>query len=252
MRLWLALVMLFAAPAAWGESIVAGLSHASVAITADFTGEEILVYGAIKREAPPPTDAPLEVIVTVEGPKTQVEVRRKARVFGIWTNTDSVTVGHAPSFYAVAATGPLEKILSETENLRHGISIPRAIRAVGISHEAPDAPAFLDALIRIRTETGSYSRADHGVALTEDTLFRTDIRLPANLTEGLYRVRLFILRGGRVIDWQEQTIPVQKAGLERWIFNLSRDQPLLYGLLSLLLAVVAGWGASAVAQMMRR
>lgn len=244
------LIVLMLAGPARAETIVAGLSHASVAITADFTGEEILVYGAVKREAPAP-EGRLDVIVTVEGPARSVIVRRKAKQYGIWVNSEAVTIGRAPSFYAIAATGPLEAILTETENLRHKITIPSAIRAVGISAEAADSPNFIEALIRIRIEDERYFMDDHGVTLTEETLFRTDVRLPANLTEGDYRVRLFLLRNGLVVDRQEQVIPVEKAGFERWIFNLSREAPLAYGLLSLVMAVVAGWGASAAFRLLR-
>ena len=85
----LALLMALALPAAAQEQIVAGMSQNRVSITADFDGSEILIYGAVKRDTPPPTGAPLEVIVTVEGPSTPVSVRRKGRVAGIWVNTDS-------------------------------------------------------------------------------------------------------------------------------------------------------------------
>lgn len=246
---WLLLALLFALPAR-AETIVAGLSHASVAITADFTGEEILVFGAVKREAPAP-EGPLDVIVTVEGPAAPVIVRRKDRQFGIWANAAAVRIDRAPSFYAIAATGPLDAILSETDNLRHQIAIPKAIRAVGISAEAEGSPAFLDALIRIRQAEGRYALAESGVVLSQDTLFRADVRLPSNLTEGDYRVRLFLLRGGRVVDWQEQAIPVEKAGFERWVATLARDAPLVYGLLSLIMAVAAGWGAAAAFRLIR-
>lgn len=232
------------------ETIVAGLSHASVAITADFTGEEILVYGAVKREAPAP-QGPLHVIVTVEGPAAPVVVRRKARQFGIWANSEAVRIDRAPTFYAIAATGPLSAILSETDNLRHQIAIPKAIRAVGIAAEAADSPAFLEALIRIRAAEGRYALAEAGVELTQDTLFRADVRLPANLTEGEYRVRMFLLRDGRVVARQEQAIPVAKAGFERWVANLAREAPLVYGLLSLVMAVAAGWGAAAAFRLIR-
>ncbi len=87
--------------------------------------------------------------------------------------------------------------------------------------------------------------------LTDDTLFRADVVLPANLTEGEYKVRLFLLRGGRVVAEQERLIGVRKEGLERFIFNLSREQPLIYGLLSLALAALAGWGASAAFRLFR-
>ena len=75
--------------------------------------------------------------------------------------------------------------------------------------------------------------------------------LPANLIEGEYRVRLFLTRGGRVIDAQDQVIEVQKQGLERFVNRLSKSQPLIYGLISLAMAVAAGWGASTLFRFFR-
>lgn len=247
-----ALILLaLALPAFAQEQIVAGMSQNRVSITADFDGSEILIYGAVKRDAPAPQGAPLEVIVTVEGPSTPVAVRRKGRVAGIWVNNASVNIDSAPSFYAVATTGPLNHILSDTDNLRYGITIERVIRAIGIAAEADKAGEFILALLRVRTNEGRYRVLEGKVELTEDTLFRTDVVLPANLTEGEYKVRLFLLRDKRVIASQERVIGVRKEGLERFIFNLAQEQPLIYGLVSLVLAGIAGWGASAAFRLIR-
>lgn len=237
-------------PVAAQESIVSGLSQNRVSITADFDGSEILVYGAVKRDSPAPAGA-LEVIVTVEGPSMPLTVRRKGRVAGIWVNNASVTVDSAPSFYAVATSGPLTHILDATDNLRHSITIDRLIRAVGITAEADAADDFIKALMRVRTADGRYRLLEGRVELTEETLFRTDIVLPANLTEGEYKVRLFLLRGGKVVTMQERLIGVRKEGLERLIFNMAQEQPLAYGLLSLVLAALSGWAASAAFRLMR-
>lgn len=233
------------------EKIVAGLSQNRVSITADFDGSEILVYGAVRRDSPPP-DGRLDVIVTVEGPETPLVVRRKDRVWGIWINNASVEVDSAPSFYAVATTGHLHEILSATENLRQGITIDRVIRAVGITAEADQSGAFVEALLRVRGGENRYRLMENWVQFTEQTLFRTDIVLPANLTEGIYKVRLYLLREGKVVDSQERQITVRKAGLERFIYNMAMEQPLLYGLISLALAALSGWLASAAFQLIRR
>lgn len=240
-----------AGPALADESIVTGLSQNRVSITADFVGSEILVYGAVKRDAPAPEGSPLEVIVTVEGPAAPVTVRRKERVAGIWINNASIRVDSAPSFFAIATTGPLNHILSDTENLRFDITIERVIRAVGITAEADKAGEFLLALLRVRTQEDRYRVLEGKVELTEDTLFRTDVELPANLIEGEYKVRIFLLRDQKVIAHQERLVGVRKVGLERFIFNLAHEQPLIYGLLSLVLAAVAGWVASTAFRLMR-
>ncbi|MDQ2065922.1 TIGR02186 family protein [Xinfangfangia sp. CPCC 101601] len=233
------------------ETIVAGLSQNRVAITADFDGSEILVYGAVRRDSPPP-EGRLDVIVTVEGPPSSLLVRRKDRVWGIWVNHAAISVDSAPSFYAVATTGHLKDILTETENLRQGITIDRVVRAVGITAEADGAGDFVEAMLRVRRAAGTYQLLENRVQLTEQTLFRTDVVLPANLTEGIYKVRLFLLRGGAVVAQQERHIAVHKAGLERLIFTMAQEQPLIYGLLCLLMAGVSGWAASAGFRLLQR
>jgi uncharacterized protein (TIGR02186 family) len=248
----LAILSLLASPAlAEGEQIVAGLSQNAVSITANFDGSEILIYGAVKRDAPAPSDAPMEVIITVEGPSVPLTIRRKDRRAGIWINTEAVTIDSAPTFYAVATTGPMSSILKDTENLRYQITIPRVIRAVGITAEANNAADFVLAMLRLRDATGLY-RMDQGkVEFLEQTLFRTDVVLPSNLTDGEYRVRIFLTRNGRVIDTQERIIGVRKEGLERYLYNLAHEQPLISGVLAVLMAVVAGWAASAAFRLVR-
>jgi len=250
MRSLLILLALLAAPLR-AEEVVLGLSQDQVSISTNFDGSEIIIYGAIKRETPIPMAEPLQVIVTVSGPRVPVTVRRKERRLGIWVNVDSVNVDAAPSFYAVATSAPWNEVISDTEDLRHSISIPRAIRSVGAPMNVAEPQAFTDAVIRIRTENGLYALKEGAVDLRESTLFDTAIDMPANLTEGDYRTRIFLTRGGDVVSMYETSIDVRKVGLERWLFNLSRQQPLLYGLLSLAIAIAAGWGASAAFRLMR-
>lgn len=234
------------------EAIVAGLSQNRVSITADFDGSEILIYGAVKRDAPIPEGPDLHVIITVEGPSAPVTVRKKSRVAGIWLNTDSVQVGKAPAFYAVATTGPLDQVLSPEEDKARNITIPNAIHSVEEGADPAKAQDYVDSLIRIRERENQYRIDQNSVQFTQNTLFRSDVVLPANLTEGSYRVRIFLSRDGQVIDAVERRINVRKEGLERFLFNLSREEPLVYGLLSLLMAVVAGYGASAAFRLLKR
>lgn len=245
------ILLMLAGGASAQETIVSGLSQNRVSITADFDGSEILIYGAVRRETPLPEGPRLDVIITVEGPATPVTVRRKDRVAGIWLNNASVRVDSAPSFYAVASTGRLAAILSDTDNLRYRITVERAIRAVGITREAENSAEFVRAMLRVRAAEDRYRVLEQRVQLTEETLFRTDVVLPANLIEGQYKVRLFLLRGGRVVATQDRLINVRKEGLERFIFTMAHEQPLLYGLLSLLLAGLAGWGASVAFRFIR-
>jgi len=75
-----ALLALMALPLpAMAEQVVLGLRKDEVAITTNFDGSELLVFGAVKREAPIPVE-PLDVVVAIAGPSQPVVVRRLAVV----------------------------------------------------------------------------------------------------------------------------------------------------------------------------
>ncbi|CAM3159006.1 conserved hypothetical protein [Paracoccus aminovorans] len=234
------------------EQIVAGLSREDVDITTNFDGSEIIIYGAIKRERPIPRDNPLDVIVTVEGPARAVTVRHKERRLGVWVNTGRVGIGSAPSFYVVATTRPLQRILKPEQDQRFRISIPLAMRAFAGNADVPDVVPYTEAFVRLRENADMYRQDDGAVLLAEQTLFRADVRLPANLIEGFYSTRIFLLRDGAVIDSFRAPIEVRKVGLERWLYRLALDRPLIYGIMSLAIAVAAGWGASAAFRLVKR
>ena len=248
-RLALALALIalpaISQPVGAQERIVAGLSQNHVQITANFDGSSILIYGAVKRDTPDPGTPPLAVIITTEGPSAALTIRKKDRVVGIWLNRDSVNIDAAPSFYDVSTSLPLAESLSETDDLRFRVTLPHRIRAIGITGEAANSEDFVTALMRIRTAQGRFRTEENEVQLVQNTLFRADVTLPSDLVEGNYKVRMFLTRGGHVVDQKDMTIFVRKAGLERFLFNLAQEQPLIYGLISLAIAVIAGWAASA-------
>ena len=237
---------------ALAEEVVLGLSSDQVSINTNFDGSEILIFGAVKREEAIADSPRLQVIVTVAGPSRPITVRRKEKRFGIWVNIDVVEVDYAPSFYAVASSTLLGLSLSDTEDLRYKVSIPRAIRSVGAPDNIVNSRKFTDALIRIKSKSDQYQLNEGTVSVDEQTLFRTAIKLPAALTEGDYLTRIFLTRGGVVVSKYETSIFVRKVGMERWLFKLSRENALIYGFLSLAIAIAAGWGASAIFSAFRR
>ena len=87
------------------------------------------------------------MIVTISGPAGPVTVRRKDRSFGVWANRDATVIDQAPSFYAVASTGPLDEILSATENLRHRVGLRARLRD-------PDARGAVQRLLGERLRRG--------------------------------------------------------------------------------------------------
>ncbi|MEM7212157.1 MAG: TIGR02186 family protein [Pseudomonadota bacterium] len=232
-----------AAPQA-DDRVVAGLSQHNVSLTTSFTGSQLFVYGAIDADR---SGSSLDVIVAITGPDERVQVRKKERQFGIWINGQAVEIDEAPSFYAVATTGPFREVLSWTEDERHRIGLDSVIRLIDAPDwlNVSDREAYRSAIARIREEQGLYSVQEGTVKVIDETLFETRIKLPANLVEGDYQARIFLTQSGEVLDVFEDKVEVRRAGIGRWIYSSAQDWPALYGIVSILVALAAGWLASA-------
>jgi uncharacterized protein (TIGR02186 family) len=230
------------------ERVVAALSQNRVAITSGFEGLELLVYGAIA-PAGGVRDPALGVVVSIVGPPTPVTVRRKKRVAGLWINAEAESMAAVPSFHAVASTQPLASLMTAEENERWGVSV---FHAMGLEAASRPDTSFFAALIRLRREAGLYVTQPSGVIVEQDTLFSARIPLPSNIVEGVYTATVLLTREQRVIDRFETTIQVRKAGLGRIIHDAATNRPLFYGLSSIVIALMAGFGASEVFRQLRR
>lgn len=228
------------------DRVVASLSQHNVSLTTGFSGSEIFIYGAVKhtRRGPVPGDG-LDIIVTVTGPVAPVIVRKKERNFGIWTNGRPVRIDAAPSFYVVASTGGFRDTISWTDDLRYQIGPDYIIRMIDTPAWVQNRETYRLAVVRLREDKGLYSTLPNSVEVIQNTLFQTTIELPADLIEGDYTARVFLLHDKHVLDVFTDTIEVRRAPLGRFIYLAATEHAALYGLASLVVAMAAGWLASA-------
>jgi uncharacterized protein (TIGR02186 family) len=225
------------APAAF----VYDLSSRLIAITTAFAGTQVLIYGAAQV-------AGGEIAVVVRGPTRDTTVRRKSRVGPIWLNTSSLEFRAVPSFYAVAASAPLDELAGPGTLARHELGAER-LRLTPVDDAdlaAGEVEAFRAALVRTRQRSGLFSAAPGTVSFLGDTLFRTRIVFPANVPPGDYQVQVLQLTDGEVTGAQTSTLEIAKMGIEADLYDLSLHQPALYALASIVLAVSAGWAANAI------
>ncbi len=229
----------FAVPAKAADPLIADLSSREIAITTDFTGTELLLFGAIEGAHAG------DVVVVVRGPPRQEVVRRKKRVAGIWVNADSVSFREVPSFYHVASTRPLTEITTPRALTGLEIGADRLkFQRVGAARPGDDA--FRKALLRNKQRDKLYT-GDRGIIKTiGGRLFRTAVVFPTNVPTGTYSVDVHLFRGGRVVDTKTTPLDVRKVGLEADIFNFAQQQSALYGVIAILIALMAGWLAGAM------
>ena len=222
------------------QNLVADLSHHLIAITTAFVGTRVVLFGVAEGGG--------EIVVTVQGPREDLIVRRKSRVAGIWVNREGLGFRRVPAYYAVASTGPLEQIarpdvLAQLEIGTEYLDL-EPIDASGL--EISEIAAFRDALVRRKQEQDLYSREPAPINFVGEELFRTTLVFPANVPPGIYQVQVFELQDGFAADAQRSTLVVSKVGLEADIFDFAQQRAPLYGLTAIALAIVSGWLAGVI------
>lgn len=224
-------------PARAQQDLVADLSSHLVEITTGFTGADVLLFGAIEGEG--------EIVVTVTGPRSDVTVRRKARVAGVWANVESVTFANTPAFYAVAATEPLPDVASIDIRQRQEIGVENlSLRPLDAGIDAVTATAFRAGLIRNKVAAGLFADEVLPVTVLSNRLFRTRIHLPANVAIGTYTVAVYYLRDGSAVHAQTTPLVVSKTGVGADIFLFAHTNSAAYGVLAIIVAVASGWLAA--------
>ncbi len=235
------------------EQLLSGSAQNEVAINATFSGSDLFIYGAIARNRfLAQDDRPPDIVIVVRGPSSPIIVRKKARVAGVWVNAEAIRIAEAPSYYRVASTRPLRWMLTEAEDASYRITLDKAIVIAGLPTSAQDPEEFRQALIRLRRGQNLYRDDEATVTLTAGTLYHTRLRMPANIVEGDYEVLVYLIRDKRVRDVARIDLPVRKIGIERLLYTAARETPLLYGLGTLLVALIAGFGASELFRLLRR
>ena len=245
-----------AAPPVEAAAVSAALTETEVRVTSGFRGASIVLYGAIFD----PADRPSDVVVLVRGPEQPIRIARKSKVAGLWLNGRPVVFRGAPGFYMAASTRPLNEIagfaplrrlgagldhLAIAAPLEQRVETRYGVRDMVVSRLGADYLDWRRAVVRLKTEAGLYAADSAGVRFVDKNLFRAQISLPAEAPIGRYEARIILFQDGKPVSIRDRSLVVEKAGLERALYLFAKQRPWTYGLVSVMVALGAGWAASA-------
>lgn len=253
MRLTLTLLLLLTAgglgPAA-AEQLVVSLSNHRVAVTSNFVGENLVLFGTIEPDAGKTELRPsYDLVVTVTGPRQTMRTRRKERVLGIWVNVDSREFVRAPSYLAVLSNRPVAAIAAPDMLRRLQVGMDNFLLPQRIGPDIADTvrdDPFRVAFVRLENQHGLYRESGTAVTFLTPTVFRAAIPLPANVPTGNFTIDVQLFSGGEMVARTGTALEVNKAGFEQYVADAAQDYGLLYGLATGLMALLIGWFGSVV------
>ena len=221
------------------EDIVSGVSTDLIQIQSDFTGTEIVVFGAVEGAAPGTAPEDHHIVAVLRGPETQVTVRRQARFLGIWVTAEQATFTGMPGYYYLASTRPIEEMAPP--NLLRRLALGGTALGTAADVGAERQAELRAAAVRNLAREQLYGEAAGGIEFLSPSLFRARIPVPANVPPGEYHAEVYLFRSGGLVTLQSSPLFVDKTGLERRVYEFAYSASFAYGFVSVLMAIAFGW-----------
>ncbi len=242
----LAALLLPAAAHAADPRLVPDVSSRAIDIQYSFTGEELLLFGAILYPGQRLPDDRADIVVVLKGPVRPIVLREKRRVAGIWVNASSIRLRTSPGFYAIGSSRPIDKLVDERTAAIFELGLANLSMSPSGFSEAKKLERFEAGLTDLYRRSGLFVENPAAVEITEGVLYRARIPVPARVPVGTYRAETYLISRGRVLAVASRDVQIRKAGFERFVALAAQRHGFLYGLSAVFLSLVLGYGASAI------
>jgi uncharacterized protein (TIGR02186 family) len=220
----------------------AALIDEAVLVTSSFSGAKITIFGSVRAPGPGRTD----IVVAVRGPDRPAWIGERTKTAGLWVSQHRIYMDAAPTFFGIASGRPLQQIAPSDTLSLYGLTAMSQLDLSETSQNDPKRAALTQAYVAERQRQKLYVEDASAVKLLPGGLFRADIQMPDKTPPGLYTAKVMVFRNGRPAQSTLSTLVVSKVGVERALFEFSRNHPVLHGLAGIAIALFAGFVAARV------
>lgn len=241
-----AAALLIAAPAAAQRDpmLVPDVSNRQIEIKYSFTGEELLLFGAIVYPDGRAPDDRADIVVVIKGPTRPIRLREKQRVAGMWVNADSVRFASVPGFYAIASSRPVRDIVDERTAAIYELGLANlSLSPAGFEGEQ-QLRRFESGLIDLKQRQNLFAQRADAVEIAQGVLYRARLSIPAQVPVGRYTAETYLISRGRVLAVASRDIDIAKTGFDRFVANAAAHYGLLYGIVAVAISLAMGWTAN--------
>jgi hypothetical protein len=243
--------------------LTAKANHDRIEIDFGYHGSTVTVRGE--------ADAGVDLVVKISSPGGRQALKKKGRVAGLlWMNVGPLELDRAPHLYEVFSTRPLQEILSPEERFAHVIGYDALERHVELkpAASAEERAAWFREFVALQESSGLYLESFGTIATeplgsSEAVLlvdaadpppqaprgrqrYTVETAWPHRAPPGAYDVTVFAVAGGKVREQATSAVIVEQVGVVKMLASMARESAVLYALVSIGIALSAGFGVGMV------
>lgn len=223
--------------------LVPEISQHEIQVRQGFTGADLLLFGAILTPEGTRAAANYDVVVVLKGPVRSIVLREKQKVAGVWINAESAEFRSAPSFFAVASSRPVQKIVDDKTAAIYELGLEWVqLSPIGVI-DPKEQQRFAAGLVDLMRRQDLFQENGSAVKISGGVLYQARISLPSSVQTGTYTAETFAIQRGKVIASASSKVEVTKQGFERFVADAAERNSLLYGLFTVLVSIGMGWMA---------
>jgi uncharacterized protein (TIGR02186 family) len=221
------------------REIVTITTKGEVDIGLMYSGDYIHFVGGVP-------DPSADVIVKLTSTENvPLSVNRKGRVAIVWMAVKQFDVTGLPLLYKIHSTKPIDQILSKELAAELGIGYDvlkdqMKLKLVRGEAEEDDRDTVFEGILQLKQETNLYNIDEERIEITGGKLFKHEFRFPSAATEGVYRAESYVFLQGKLVGKGVDEIKIKKTGIEATFTHMAFNQPVLYGIMAVLVALCMG------------
>jgi len=205
-----------------------------------------LLYHGHKINVSGTTQQGTDIIMTITSPEEHQTLKKKGKVGGLlWMNIETLNFKKVPSLYILSSTKKIEDILSREERCKYLIgyeSLERHADISPVSNDQGKLKWWLE-FVKFHEASKLYEVSYGRITLKQEVnglqSYYVSIDWPYQAAPGTYTVTIYAVRNGKVVEKAEKNLFVKQVGIIKSLANMARDKGALYGIISIVVALIA-------------
>ena len=235
-----AIIFLFSIVSFCLGSVISDVDKSDIELSTRFDGTSILVFGALSSE-----NNRTSLLVEVVGPPTSVDIKTKVQIWGIWISKKIAQFQGIPSFYQISISNSEHPMLKEIEYQRLKSVFYDFLEIISRSENGNGPEKYYSELTRLKKKLGNLSTFKEKINIIENKLFSYKVNLPKKIHPGIYKIKVTLIdQHGKEISKSEHRVKVLKVGVQEFLSSNSKNNPVFYGLFSVIIALFMGFSAA--------
>jgi uncharacterized protein (TIGR02186 family) len=211
------------------------LDKSAIEISTFYNGTTVLATGRVP--------AGSEAVVRVSGKAEDLHLKKKGKVGGLlWMNTGDLTIENAPKIYMLYASTTGQEALADP---KLGASLDSLRNRIKILPENEDQQFFFNEFLKMKKHDAVYAEFPGTVIYSDQPdgarQFQASLQIPPRMSEDDYTIEVLAVKEGQLIGQAHSDLQVKMVGFPEQLSRMAFHRSLLYGVLSVLIAVAAGF-----------